>query len=184
MKLYVGLLFLGLVLVGVGLWFLFNPGLVPAVEIPEEEPVITMHTSFRTIGNGPNHLRIYQDGVVIYTEEKGIGSKATRTWRTGNLEAEELAALLAFFSDSNFESLDAFYEFPGEPSNGSTRVGGMSLSIIIDFEDLQKGVSARQYLSPDGGMTYPDMPYPLNEIYKRLKDIAENRTEEVYRESL
>jgi len=39
-------------------------------------------------------------------------------------------------------------------------------------------------MSPDDGMTYPDMPYPLNEIYRRLKDIAENQTEEVYKESL
>ncbi len=184
MKLYVGLLVLGVVLVGVGSWFLFNPMLVPAIEIPEGRPVITMHSSFRTIGNGPNHLRIYQDGIVIYTEGKGIGLEATKIWRTGQLEKEELASLLTFFSDSNFESLDEFYEFPGESTNGGTKVGGMSLTISIEYENLQKEVSARQYLSPDGGMTYPDMPYPLDEIYKKLKHIAENKTEEVARESI
>lgn len=49
---------------------------------------------------------------------------------------------------------------------------------------LHKAVRAFGYPTPDRDMTYPDMPYPLNEIYRRLKIIIEDRTEEVAHERI
>ncbi len=63
-------------------------------------------------------------------------------------------------------------------------MGDMSYTVSIDYGNLHKIATAFGYLTPDHGLTYPDMPYPLNELYKKLKDIAENQTEEVYRESI
>ncbi len=63
-------------------------------------------------------------------------------------------------------------------------VTGVSHSLLsINYEDLQKTVTAFGYLTPDRGETYPDMPPPLGELYVRLRDIA-LRTEEVARENM
>jgi len=90
-RLFIGLLVVGLVLLGSGLWF--NP--IPQINVPENPPIITMDIT-HTMGGTISQLLIYEEGTIIY----------------------------------------------------------------------------------------PGMPYPLNEIYRRLKDIAENQTEEVYKESL
>ena len=153
------------------------------IDIPEEAPIITMHNTYRTIGQGPDILSIYEDGTVIHIEEEGI-SPRTRIWRTGQLQNEKTDNLVALFKDGNFEALNRFYEFPGMKVPGATKMGGMSCSFTFNYGGLQKTVDANWYLSPDGGKTYPDMPYPLNEIYKRLKDIADNRTREVTRETI
>ncbi len=182
MKIYIGLLTLGVLLVGTGVGLLFISPLT--IDIPEGEPVITMSNSYRIIGRGPARLRIYEDGALIYYEEEGIPPDSTRTWRTGQLQQEELDSLLAFFQDSHFESLGEIYQFPGEQISGATKTGGMSCAISINYGDLDKTVHADWYLTPDGGITYPDMPYPLNEIYRMLKQIAENSTREVAREPI
>ncbi len=63
-------------------------------------------------------------------------------------------------------------------------VTGVSHSLFsINYEDLQKTVTAFGYLTPDRGETYPDMPSPLNEIYERLKSTALT-TKEVARENI
>ena len=85
--------------------------------------------------------------------------------------------------------MDDYYQFSGKQteSPGGLKagvMGDMSCTLHIDFEGLRKKVTAFGYLTPDHGITYPDMPYPLNELYKRLKNIIENRTAEVYRETI
>ncbi len=187
-RLYIGLLVVGLVLLGSGLWLLLNP--VPRVNIPESTPVIAMDIT-HTMGETRSQLLIYEEGTIIYREDTGLrpGQVRTRTWKTGKLNEGELTDLLEFINDSGFEALDAHYEFPGIPVPtenfpDAIKSGDLQCTISVDNKDLQKAVSAASYLSPDEGMTYPDMPYPLNEIYRRLKDIAENQTEEVYREPI
>jgi hypothetical protein len=49
---------------------------------------------------------------------------------------------------------------------------------------IPAAIGLRSYLTPDNGMTYPEMPYPLNEIYEKLRYISVNDTEEVYRQSI
>jgi hypothetical protein len=60
----------------------------------------------------------------------------------------------------------------------------MDFTVSIDSKNLGKTVTVSGYLTPDKGETHPDMPSPLNEIYTKLKNIAETKTEEVYHESI
>lgn len=187
-RLFIGLLVAGLVLLGCGLWFLLNPE--PRISVPEGTPVIAMDIT-HTMGGTISQLLIYEDGTIIYREDTGLrpGQIRTRAWSEGKLQEEELADLLGFINNSGFDILNSHYEFPGIPvptenSPDAVKSGDLQCIISVDIKDLQKAVSAASYLSPDDGMTYPDMPYPLNEIYRRLKDIAENQTEEVYKEPL
>jgi len=188
-RLYIGLLVVGLVLVGSGLWLLLNP--IPQINVPESTPVIAMDIT-HTGGGAISQLLIYEEGTIIYREDTGLrpGQVRTRAWSKGKLHEGELADLLEFINDSGFEALNSDYEFPGIPVPTENfpearEYGDLYCTISVDNQDLQKAVSAASYMTPDGGMTYPDMPYPLNEIYRRLKDIAENQTEvEVYKESI
>ena len=193
LKLYIGLLVLGLVLIGGGMWLLFRPAVdSPVISentsyaylIPDSPPVISANISHVMSGEF-NFLSIYEDGEIIYIEEKGLREPSpeyppTRTWRTGQLQEEELNSLLEFIKESGFEELEDGYEFPGEPieSGGLTGIsyGDMSYSVAVNYGDLHKKVGAGLYPSPDKGMTYPDMPYPMNELHKVLWQIAEYRT--------
>jgi len=117
-----------------------------------------------------NHLYIYEDGTVIYSEDRGLRmptreNPPIRTWKKGQLQEEELNSLLEFFRDSRFGELDEYYEFPGMPNEGGGfTMGDMGYTILCYYGDLHKKVSAFGYLTPDHGMTYPDMPYPLRSM--------------------
>jgi hypothetical protein len=183
MKLYIGLLVLGLAMVGTGLWFLFNP--MPVIKIPEGEPIIIAMELDFVMGGKFSELHIYGDGTVIYREDKGLRMwtlehPPTRTWKTGLLQEEELNNLIDFFKNSKFDELDAYYQYP-DPSSGGGVTSDMYCTISISSGNFSNTVKTFGYLTPDEGMTYPDMPYPLNEIYKRLRVIIDDKTEEVYR---
>lgn len=186
-KLYIGLLVLGVALIGGGLWFLVNAP--PAIDIPEGSAVIAMDVN-RIMAGEFNHLYIYADGSIIYVEEKNLRMPTreyppTRIWETGKLREEELKSLLEFIKNSGFEELEDGYKFPGKPiAGGGFSMGDMNYAVSINYGDLHKTVWALGYLTPDQGLTYPDLPYPLNEIYSKLKNIAENQTEESYRERI
>jgi len=180
------LLFLGLVVIGGGVWMLVKPPL--RIDIPEEPPVIYEQLDYIMRGEF-KYLYIYEDGSIIYIEEKGLrlptpGHPATRTWRTGEFTSEQMDSLVAYFENSGLDKLDEYCLFPGEPEEGgSIKRGDMDFTISIDSENLSKTVTASGYLTPDKGETYPDMPSPLNEIYQRLRAIA-METEEVYSEPI
>jgi len=194
LKLYIGLLVLGMVLIGGGLWLIFHPVVdAPAISentsyaylIPDSPPVISANTSYVMKGEF-NFLSIYGDGKIIYIKEKGFRPMPSpeyppvRTWRTGHLREEELDSLLEFIRKSGFAEMEDSYKFPGEPieSNGLSgfRTGDMFCNVAVNYGDLHKKVGASSYLTPDKGMTYPDMPYPMNELHKVLWQIAEGRT--------
>jgi hypothetical protein len=187
MKLYIGLLVLGVVAIGIAVWMLVKPP--SRIDIPEETPVIYEQLNYIMRGEF-KYLYIYEDGSIIYIEEKGMrlpmpGHPATKTWMMGEFTPEQLDSLVAYFENSGLEKLDEHYEFPGEPSKGgSITRGDMDFTISIDSENLSKTVTASGYLTPNKGETYPDMPSPLNEIYTKLKNIAETETEEVYSEPI
>jgi len=186
-RLYIGLLVLGVALIGGGVWFLVNAP--PAIDIPEEPPVIYEQLDYVMRGEF-SYLYIYGDGSIIYVEEKNLRMPTreyppTRIWGTGKLQEEELNRLLEFVKNSGFKKLDDSYQFPGKPvEGGGFTMSDMSCTIYVDCGDLRKRVSASGYLTPDHGMTYPDMPYPLNKIYGKFKNITENTTEEIHRETI
>lgn len=204
MKLYIGLLALGVVLIGWGLWLLFNPAPVtntpepaPAISektsyshlIPDSAPVISANISYIMRGEF-EFLSIYGDGSIVYIEEKGLRMPSpenppTRTWKTGKLQPEELNGLLEFIEDSGFDKLDEYYKFIGKPvEGGGFTMGDMDYAVSINHGGLHKTTRTLGYLTPDHGLTYPDMPYPLNEIHKRLKQIANNQTQVVASETI
>ncbi len=177
MKLYIGFLVLGLVLVGGGLWGLLNSQ--PRVEIPEGEPIIAMESLY-TMAGVRTKLFIYEDGKVICTQDEGLrpGGSGTRTWKKGRIGEQELGGLILLFRGDPFSELEGSYYWDEKQQSD------LDLTISIDYQEIQKTVVASGYLSSDDGMTYPDMPYPLNEIYEKLKLIIDNRTEEVYSEPI
>ncbi|GAI30807.1 unnamed protein product, partial [marine sediment metagenome] len=108
-RLYIGLLVVGLMLVGSGLWLLLNP--IPRINVPESTPVIAMDIT-HTGGGTRSQLLIYEEGTIIYREDTGLrpGQVKTRAWSKGKLHEGELADLLEFINDSGFEALNSDYK--------------------------------------------------------------------------
>jgi hypothetical protein len=187
MKLYIGLLVLGLLLLVSGGWLYYSS---PAhkVPAPSGSPAITMRAG-RLMAGALSYLAIYEDSTVINVEESGLrppGAKAVRVWKRGKLRKEEFNSLVQFLKD-NANELEETYRFAGiKNPDGSTSSGDLDLTIVINYEGLNKMVRAGLYMSLESGLfyvSYPDMPTPLNEIYERLRDIALT-TKEVARETL
>ncbi len=193
LKLYYGLLVLGLVAVGGGSWGLLTSP--PKIEIPEGTPVVAMELDFVMRGQF-DKLYLYDNGAVLYVEEKNLREPSReyppiRVWSKGEIPVEELNSLIRLFQTAEFAGMDKYYQFsgspmepiPGVPAGGFT-MGDGSFKFSIDYGTLQKTVAALGYRTPDHGLTYPDMPYPLNEIYKKLRQIIDNSTKEVYSEPM
>ncbi len=192
-KLYIGLLVLGVVMVGGGTWGLLNSP--PKIEIPEGTPVIAMELSFVMRGQAEK-LYLYDDGNVLYVEEKNMRISSpeappTRVWYQGQIHTEDLNSLIRLFQTTEFGGMEKYYQFSGSPMEpiagapaGCFTMGDGSFKFSIDYGDLHKTVWALGYLTPDHGITYPDMPYPLDEIYEKLKQIIVNKTREVYSEPI
>jgi len=188
-KLYIGLMVLGLVVIGGGIWLLAKSP--PEIDIPEGNPVIYERLDYLMRGEF-NYLYFYEDGSILYIEEKGLReplpqNPPTRIWRTAKFRPDQLDSLVAYLENSGLNELDEYYQFPGEPIEGGPAggfsMGDMSFTISVNSENLSKKVTAFGYLTPDDGETYPDMPSPLNEIYGRLRVISQV-TEEIYRETI
>ncbi len=180
------LLVLGVVVIGGGVWMLVQSP--PEIDIPEGNPVI--YEKLDHIMRGEfKRLYIYEDGSIIYVEEKGLRMPSpshppTRTWKTGKLTVRQLDSLLAYLENSGLDKLDEYYNFPGEPiAGGGLTRGDMDFTISVNSDNLSKTVTASGYLTPDKGETYPGIPAPLNEIYGRLRTLA-MATEEVYQETI
>jgi hypothetical protein len=203
MKLLDGLLVLGVILIGAGSWFLFNPvqrikfaeSTPITIKLPESPPMIYEKLEYIMHGEF-DYLYIYPDGSIIYIEEKGLRMPTpeyppTRIWKVGWLQEEELEQLIGLFQSNEFATLGEYYQFPGKPiepiegvPTGGFTVGDGSFSFSISYRELQKTISASGYLTPDHGETYPDMPFPLNELYVRLRVIVLERTEEIAQEKI
>ena len=177
MKLYIGLLVLGLALVGSGLWFLLNPS--PVIEIPEDEPVIAMENLY-TMAGERNRLFIYEDGTVICLEETGLRPtmNKTRTWKKGQIDEQELSTIMLFIQDVRFAELEESYYLSTTPQSDLQHI------ISVKYQDIDKTVITNGYFPPDSSKPYSKLPYPLDEIYQKLMDIADNRTEVVYQKSV
>ena len=180
MRLYIGLMILALLLVGGGVWGLLNSQ--PRIQIPEDSPVIAMELDF-VMGGASHKLYLYDDGAVLYIEEKNLRmptpeSPPTRVWSQGQIQAEELNSILRLFQTDEFAELDEEYNWEARQTSD------LLLTISVHYQKVGKTVLASGYLSPDEGLTYPDMPYPLNERYKRLRVVIDDNIQEVYQEPI
>jgi hypothetical protein len=182
-----GLAILGLAFVGSGLWFLLRP--IPQVELPEGTPVAAEKLDFVMRGRF-DRIYIYGDGSVVYIQDinmrlLGPENPPTRIWRIGRLQADQFSQIIELFGSGQFAALEKNYQFPGKPiEGGGFTSGDMSCTLSIVYGVLNKSVTASNYLTPDHGATYPDMPYPINELYAKLTEFALNQTTEVARERI
>ncbi len=151
----------------------------PELYAPQSEQVISER--LHDIKNGEfRYLSIYEDGSLTSIQMEGLREPVSQhvvIKKTGKFDEEELRSLIEFFEISGFKEMNKNNEFPGSAASD------MHYSVSARLGSSYQYVMASNYLSPDGGKTYPDMPYPLNEIYKRLKEIADNRTKEAAHES-
>ena len=209
MRLLVGLLVLGVILIGGSIWLLIAPEkqsealyitFTPLPDsylnkLPETPPVIFEKLEYVMRGEF-DYFYIYSDGSVIYVEEKGLrmpmpDHPPTRTWKSGKLQEEELTSLIALFQSIEFNALNDYYLYPGKPMDpiqgvpsGGIIQGDGSFTFSINYAGFQKQVIANGFLTPDHGATYPDMPFPLNEMYVKLRNIALNQTKEITKETM
>ena len=157
-----------------------GPGVGRAPPRPAGSWVVAMEVEY-LLGGKESCLTISENGTVIYIQEKGLRpprAKHVKIRREGQLTKEELSSLIEFFKESGFDELSESYAYQGNP------MSDRRLTVFIDYQDMNKTVTAFGYLTREDIPPYLDMPYPLNEIYKRLKHIAENRTEEIHRETI
>jgi hypothetical protein len=185
-KRYITILVLGLVLLGTGFYFLLENH---HREISlEENPIITANARY-DFGGKSFTLYIYENRHVIYIKEINLrldlpGLQPTRIWEKGNIQQEEMDSLLFLFNTKEFKGLDERNKFVGlRLENGQLGFSDMYYTLTIKYRDINRTVQADRYLpSTKYEEAYPDMPYPLNEIYVILKQVTDNRTTEVYRE--
>jgi len=190
------ILALAIILIAGGFWLVLNQTYesTPDINIPAGKPIISEKLDFIMRGQF-DYLFIWENGDVIYIEEKGLRiptkeNPPARIWKTGKLQPADLTALLDYLKGSGLDKLDTYYPFAGKPlvpidgvPEGGFTTGDMGFSISIDYAGLNKTVTAYGYLTTDKGETYPDMPYPLNEIFTKLRAISSS-TQEVTREKI
>jgi hypothetical protein len=177
MMLLIGLLVVGLAVMGLGVGLLLNQP--RTVRIPNEFPAIAADTTYTESGDR-DRLYVYKDGYVLFVEERGsnVAGDFTRTWKTGQLTEAGLAELMNLTKKTEFEALANQYRFVGDNTTSGTPHGDMNYAVSVNYENVRKIVSLVDYYSPDHETVYPEMPYPLGEIYLRTKEIAEMQTVE------
>jgi hypothetical protein len=180
MMLLVGLLIVAVAVLGTGVGLLVNRP--PTLKIPEATPVISAEANW-IMGGQKERLFIYEDGSVICLEDTGLrvpspGHPSKRTWKQGTISEQELAELSDLTAGSEFSKLEPSYLYEGNPRSD------LRFTVEVRNGLTYKSVWADSYLSPDQKLTYPDMPYPLNDIYKRLHNIALNETVVVAQETI
>ena len=180
--LYSGLLVIVLALVGVGIWFVLKP--VDQVEIPDADPWLVMDISYLEEGT-QSQLSIYDDGIIIQWEDTGLpgalSPDPTRTWRTGNLDSEEMDDLSELFDRVGFNDLDEYYLSSAVPEDEDVIIDDNYLKLSVDNENT---VTAHGYFTPVTSSAYYPLPDPLSELHETLIDLVNNNTEETLVEDL
>ena len=155
--------------------------------IPEEEPVISMNLSWVMRGRN-NVLSIYEDGTLTYIKEwdlrpPRLGNPLKRTWRIGKITMEDVTNLLGFLDSVGFNDLEEYTQAP-DPDAKSGVTSDLYATISAHNGDIDNSVTAFGFFTPEIENPYKKLPYPLDEIYTKLTTIAEEETEEAYREEI
>jgi hypothetical protein len=180
--LYSGLLVIVLALVGVGIWLVVKP--VDQVNIPESDPWLVMDMSYLEEGT-QSQLSIYDDGTIIQWEDTGlpgaISPDPTRTWRTGELDSDEMNDLSEFLDTIGFNDLEEYYLSQAISVNETVIIQDNYLKISVDSENT---VTAHGYFTSATSSKFYPLPDPLAELREKLYGIIENNTEETLVEDL
>jgi hypothetical protein len=180
MRVYVVLLVVALTVLGTGVGLMATR---PArLELPDASPIVSVEAYYH-MGGYKDRLFIYADGTIIRIEDRGLrvpsaAHPATRTWGMGTLGSQELSSLLSELTGPGLTDLDQSYDFLGNPSSD------LWYTLVVSNGPSPRSVIARGYRSSDRGVTQPDMPHPLDELYAELHDIATNRTHEMAKETI
>lgn len=185
------ILILGIFLIGCGSWFILNPQ--PIIAIPEIPPLIYLNLT-QVISGESNQIEVFPDGTILQLKETGLKVTSpdypgTRIWRKGNISADALDDLIAIINTNEFKEMSGsnvcqpkhkgFYE-----NNPLIVKENMQLTLCVNCETIVKTITAFDYVTPDYGMSYPDMPPPLNTVYATLRLLCEDKTIEMYREKI
>jgi hypothetical protein len=141
--------------------------------------VLLISQTVQYISSGEtDYLYIYTDGSVICVTERSKSkalqaSLPVKIYKTGVISQTVLDSLFFYYLSSGFSELNSYYQFWGKQNwDEDVTFGDMGCTFTFDFGACHKNITALGYLSPDGGLTYPDMPHPLDEIFQRLREIA------------
>ena len=155
--------------------------------IPDEEPVINMDLQWMMSGF-KNVVTMYETGTVIYVKQWGLrhpnpDNPAVRVWKYGEIDTVDMENLLGFLDSVDFKNLEKYYK-PLDPSTQSGVSSDLYAVIYARYNDIDKKVITEGYFTPEIDNPYKKLPYPLDEIYTKLITIAEEETEEAYREEI
>ena len=186
MKLYVALLIVAVATVGTGVGLLLTRP--HQVKLPDTAPIISTEASY-LMGGQDDRLFVYEDGTVIRIWDRNLristpGNPPIRTWYTGKLSGTDLEDLKDLVTSKDFADLKYTYSLPPPIQSGGGVRGDLDFTVAVNLAALTKAVQADGFMSSDGGVTYPDMPYPLNQVYARLHAISEKDTREVARQKI
>ena len=175
MKLYIGLLVVGLAVVGTGLGLMLTRN--PGTSLPTGNPLISSEINQPTEGY-KDQLFIYQDGQVVRIKAVGpqnapSAQPATRTWSKGTINQQKMTELEDLVGTAEFSGLIGSRYLYGD--NASDQ----EFTLVVDRNGVLMSVEAYGYPTSEGGTISPYMPSPLDEIFARLRQVAESTKEVV-----
>ncbi len=175
---------LGVIVIGVGLGLLLTR---PAgIKVPDGQPVVYAHELY-TMQGIDNSLYLYEDGSVLYITLTGLrvptaDNPAVRTWYQSTMPASEVADLLGYFREIDFNNLTIAPLWDGTGEH-PTPFSDLNYTVSVSSGDLQRTLLVSEYFPPTRTDQTAIMPAPLDEVYTRLSGIAagavEVRTEKV-----
>jgi len=157
------------------------------IVIPDEEPVISMNL-LRVMGGRNDDLSIYEDGTVVFIKQWGLRLPAPdhppmKAWRIGQISVENVDNLFEILESIEFNELEA-HDRASDPHTGSGIMSDLRVTISASKGDIDNKVFSLGYSSDESPGQYKVYPRILNEIYSEIMRIAEEETEEVFREEI
>jgi len=154
--------------------------------LPAGQPVVYARELYMMQGI-ENSLYIYGDGAVVYITETGLrfpsaDHPAVRTWYRGDLTPAELAGLLDYFREIDFDTLriPPFWDGTGDPR---VPMSDLMYTVSVTSSDVQRKLTVSEYFPPTRTDQTAIMPAPMDSVYNRLASIAAGaekfRTEEI-----
>ena len=155
--------------------------------IPDEEPVISMNL-LRVMGGRNDDLSVYEDGTVIFIKQWRLrlplpDRPPMKAWRVGKISTEGVENLFEIFESIHFNELEA-HDRASDPHTGSGIMSDLRVTISASKGDIENKVFSLAYATDENPDQYKVYPLILNEIFDNLMRIAEEGTEEAYREDI